>query len=74
MSVAPPKSNIRPQVFPGRKIGADGMTASGAGEVEHLNKMLNNINVQTKKNEQDKLPRKHNVVLSTTFSDQKMRI
>lgn len=36
------------------------MTSSGAGEVEHLNKMLNNINVQTKKNEiTDKLPRKY---------------
>ena len=35
---------------------------SGVGEVEHLNKMLNNINVQTKKNELaeagGKLPRK----------------
>ena len=36
------------------------MTSSGAGEVEHLNKMLNNINVQTKKgdNGDGKLPRK----------------
>ena len=38
------------------------MTASGVGEVEHLNKMLNNINVQTKKNDNGetngKLPRK----------------
>jgi hypothetical protein len=33
--------------------------ASGAGEVEALNRILNNINVQTKKNEiEGKLPRK----------------
>ncbi len=38
------------------------MTASGTGDVEALNKILNNINVQTKKNElqgvDGKLPRK----------------
>jgi hypothetical protein len=36
------------------------VTSSGAGDVEALNKILNNINVQTKKNEQvvdGKLPR-----------------
>jgi hypothetical protein len=37
-------------------------TASGGGNVEDLNKILNNINVQTKKNdfiaETGKLPRK----------------
>ncbi len=38
------------------------MNANGAGDVEALNKILNNINVQTKKNDQGtdgKLPRKH---------------
>ena len=29
----------------------DMMTSSGAGDVEALNKILNNINVQTKKND-----------------------
>ncbi|CDW78724.1 UNKNOWN [Stylonychia lemnae] len=63
LSVAPPKTNMRPQPsqsYTGKRTGGnphDMMTASGAGEVEHLNKMLNNINVQTKKNEHgDKLP------------------
>lgn len=71
LSVAPPKQNMRQQPsqgFAGRKIGGtagsiDMMTSSGAGEVEHLNKMLNNINVQTKKNEiTDKLPRKNQII------------
>jgi hypothetical protein len=36
--------------------------ASGAGEVEALNRILNNINVQTKKNEiEGKLPRKYHL-------------
>ena len=34
------------------KKGQDNLTSSGAGDVEALNKILNNINVQTKKNEQ----------------------
>lgn len=38
------------------------MTSHGTGDVEALNKILNNINVQTKRNEQasteGKLPRK----------------
>jgi hypothetical protein len=40
------------------------------GEVEHLNKMLSNINVQTKKNDagDGKLPRKINDFM--TFSNQ----
>ena len=43
----------------------DGMS-SGVGEVEHLNKMLSNINVQTKKNEaaDGKLPRKLNTFMT----------
>jgi hypothetical protein len=55
---APPSQAYMSQ---GRKPG-DNLTASGAGDVEALNKILNNINVQTKKNEQlvdGKLPRKH---------------
>lgn len=61
LSVAPPKMGIKP-AFTGSKkynpVGGD--VASGVGEVEHLNKMLNNINVQTKKNDltDGKLPRK----------------
>lgn len=36
------------------------MSSSGAGDVEALNKILNNINVQTKKGQHDggRLPRK----------------
>ena len=38
------------------------MASSGGGDVEAINKILNNINVQTKKSEQSndgKLPRKY---------------
>jgi len=42
--------------------GQDMITSSGAGDVEALTKILNNINVQTKKNDlnstEGKLPRK----------------
>ncbi len=43
------------------QYGGENATSSGVGEVEHLNKMLNNINVQTKKNDfnDGKLPRKY---------------
>lgn len=48
----------------GSSYANDIITGGGAGEVDHLNKMLNNINVQTKKNELGetlgKLPRKIN--------------
>jgi hypothetical protein len=47
--------------------------ASGAGEVEALNRILNNINVQTKKNEiEGKLPRKYHSN-DSFFSHQEMR-
>ncbi len=43
------------------------MTSSGAGDVEALNKILNNINVQTKRNDlssnDGKLPRKLDILL-----------
>ena len=56
--------------FTAKKSGQYGATeaTSGVGEVEHLNKMLNNINVQTKKNDLNdgKLPRKN--TLFYTFS------
>ena len=65
MSVAPPtKSNVKGHLshsYGGKKKYEGGITSSGAGEVEHLNKMLNSINVQTKKgdNGDGKLPRKY---------------
>lgn len=51
------------QSYAGKRTGGNQHDMmSGVGEVEHLNKMLNNINVQTKKNELaeagGKLPRK----------------
>jgi hypothetical protein len=48
------------------------MTSSGAGDVEALNKILNNINVQTKKNEMvdGKLPR---IIILFIFSYQTVR-
>ncbi len=65
LSVAPPKQ-FKPANVVGqpKRIGFQpmpgdfGVGASGAGEVEALNRILNNINVQTKKNELggDKLP------------------
>lgn len=49
------------------------LTASGAGDVEALNKILNNINVQTKKNDYQnvdgKLPRK--ISCSNFYSNQR---
>lgn len=72
LSVAPPKQPVNPKISQSfaTKKHLDG-TSSGVGEVEHLNKMLNNINVQTKKNEfQDgKLPRK--IKVHSSFSYQK---
>jgi hypothetical protein len=50
LSVAPPKTNMRPQPsqsYAGKQRtgGNNHDMMSGVGEVEHLNKMLNNINV-----------------------------
>jgi hypothetical protein len=46
---------------------------SGTGEVEALNRILNNINVQTKKNElEGKLPRKPYFHKNCLFSDKEM--
>jgi hypothetical protein len=50
------------RALPAKRIGFhhDAVGAAGAGEVEALNRILNNINVQTKKNDMldGKLPRK----------------
>lgn len=55
LSVAPPKTlKSGPngsQQFMNNKKGGENLTASGVGDVEVLNKILNNINVQTKKGE-----------------------
>ena len=48
LSVAPPKQGKN---FGNVKKPGENVSASGAGDVEALNKILNNINVQTKKNE-----------------------
>ena len=57
LSVAPPKVQAAPtRPAPTKRIGFQ--QEGGAGEVEALNRILNNINVQTKKNEDGKLPRK----------------
>jgi hypothetical protein len=59
-----PQAPMQYTSVPGKKgNGQDMLTSSGAGDVEALNKILNNINVQTKKNDlqatEGKLPRKH---------------
>ena len=53
-------------------VGQNQHMDSGAGDVEALNKILNNINVQTKKNDTDgKLPRKIYTILNYLCSDKK---
>ena len=64
LSVAPPKPAMPTKPLMSKRIGfqQDTGPASGVGEVEALNRILNNINVQTKKNEMEgKLPRKPKV-------------